>query len=63
MVQRVGRKEPFCCVGGGALNRALVRALDECLKAELVVPNEPQSIGALGAAIEAWDKAREQGSE
>jgi (R)-2-hydroxyacyl-CoA dehydratese activating ATPase len=34
-----------------AKNRAMVRALNEKLKTNLIIPPEPQIAGALGAAI------------
>jgi predicted CoA-substrate-specific enzyme activase len=37
--------------GGVARNQAVVRALGECLGTEIAVPREPDTIGALGAAL------------
>lgn len=43
--------DPVVFTGGVALNPAMVRWLSERLKAEVVVPEDPQATGALGAAI------------
>ncbi|RJR26773.1 MAG: hypothetical protein C4582_01120 [Desulfobacteraceae bacterium] len=37
--------------GGVALNTCVVKLLEEALDSSVVVPPEPQSMGALGAAI------------
>ena len=37
--------------GGVAKNSGVVAALDERLSGKLLVPDEPQIVGALGAAI------------
>lgn len=37
--------------GGVAKNEGVVRALEERLKVEIAVPEEPQIAGALGAAL------------
>ena len=50
MVRRVGRRPGYCFVGGGACNRALVKALEENLDHPLHVPADAQVIMALGAA-------------
>ncbi len=51
MVRRVGLEEVVMITGGVAKNRAVVRALSEKLKTEIIVPPEPQIAGALGAAL------------
>jgi len=51
MVRRVGHRAEFCFVGGGALNRALVRALQEALDQPIYVPDHAQMVIALGAAV------------
>ena len=40
--------------GGGALNACLERLLSKKLGIELTVPEQPQIVGALGAALVAW---------
>ncbi|TET32546.1 MAG: hypothetical protein E3J72_19310 [Planctomycetota bacterium] len=51
MIRRVGQEGALCFVGGGARNRALVKALEENLNREIYVPDKPQTMVALGAAI------------
>ncbi|MFC1484923.1 acyl-CoA dehydratase activase [bacterium] len=51
MIRRVGQKDIICFTGGGALNDALKKALEENLNKKLYVPENPQTIVALGAAI------------
>jgi len=61
MVRRVSQKEVVCFVGGGARNRALVKTVEESLNKKVYVPEHPQTMVALGAAIAAADKIREKG--
>jgi predicted CoA-substrate-specific enzyme activase len=57
MVERV-RIEPECAViGGGAKDIGLVRSIEESLGCSLLVPEEPQIVAALGAALIAEGKA------
>ncbi len=51
MVHRVGLQEPVMITGGVAKNSAVVKALEEKLKVKIIVPEEPQIAGALGAAL------------
>ena len=51
MTRRVGQRGAFCFVGGGARNRALVRAVEENLNQTVYVPDDAQVVVALGAAI------------
>ncbi len=51
MVRRVGPKERVVFVGGTALNRCLRELLAQRLDVQLTVPPEPQTVGALGAAL------------
>ena len=51
MVRRVGRRGAYCFVGGGARNAALVRAVQESLNHSVFVPEQAQTVTALGAAI------------
>jgi (R)-2-hydroxyacyl-CoA dehydratese activating ATPase len=50
-VDRVGLAEPCAVCGGGALNEALVRKIEEKLGIKLCIPPEPQIVNALGAAV------------
>jgi len=43
--------------GGVSYNRGVVRALERILGAEIAVPPEPDTVGALGAALIARDRA------
>jgi (R)-2-hydroxyacyl-CoA dehydratese activating ATPase len=56
LVNRIGLKEPCAVVGGGALNAGLIKSLGNNLGIRLLVPDEPQFITALGAAILAREK-------
>ena len=56
MVRRVGQKEVLCFAGGGARNQSLARAVEENLNKKLYIPEHPQTMMALGAAIAARDK-------
>ncbi|WP_126381437.1 acyl-CoA dehydratase activase [Desulfovibrio ferrophilus] len=51
MLRRVGLREPLVFAGGVANNRCMVRLLAEALGTEPVIPDEPDMIGALGAAL------------
>jgi predicted CoA-substrate-specific enzyme activase len=51
MVRRVGIKERAVFAGGAALNPCLYRLLVDNFGVGLTVPPEPQTVGAVGAAI------------
>ena len=51
LVDRVGLEEACVISGGGALNIGLIRRLEEKLGVVLLVPEQPQMVNALGAAI------------
>lgn len=59
LVRRVGLEEAVMITGGVAKNRAVVQALNDKLKTEIIVPPEPQIVGALGAAILAAEEISE----
>jgi len=59
MVRRVGQQEILAFVGGGALNRALARMVEESLNKKVFIPASPQTIVALGAAIAAGMRGAE----
>jgi activator of 2-hydroxyglutaryl-CoA dehydratase len=49
--------EPRCVMTGGvALNQSMVRAMSAESGVEITVPDSPQTIGALGAAVYAMEK-------
>jgi predicted CoA-substrate-specific enzyme activase len=56
LVGQLGLKEKAAMTGGVAKSRGMVRALEEKLGVTLMIPEEPQIIGALGAALFARDK-------
>jgi len=58
MAVRVGVEAPVAFAGGVAKNAGVVRALEEVLGERLIVPEEPQIVGALGAALLARDGGR-----
>ncbi len=51
MVKRVPQGEPIAFTGGVAKNRGMIRALQEVLGKKLLIPPDPQTVGALGAAL------------
>jgi predicted CoA-substrate-specific enzyme activase len=51
MVRRVGFMPPVAVTGGGALNRGLVHGLEKRLGTTIAVPDNPQLVGAIGAAL------------
>ncbi len=57
MVQRMGIEPDYALVGGGAKDIGLVRSIEERLGRSLLVPEEPQIVAALGAALLAEEKA------
>ncbi len=51
MVERVGIEDQVVFTGGTARSIAMKNALEDALKIKLAVPDEPQMVGALGAAV------------
>lgn len=51
MVIRLRARPPFVMTGGVAKNIGVVRALEEALGTKVLIPEEPQIVGALGAAL------------
>jgi len=56
LVQRVGLNRECALIGGGAKNVGLVKSVEKNLGLKLVVPEEPQIITALGAALVAEER-------
>jgi predicted CoA-substrate-specific enzyme activase len=54
MIRRVGAKERFVFAGGVAQNHCLQKLFATALGIPITVPDEPQIVGALGAALHAW---------
>lgn len=57
LLRRVGLEEEITFTGGVARNAGMVRALEERLNVKLNVAPESQHIGAIGAALFAWERA------
>lgn len=55
LARRVGLGKRVLFDGGPALNKGLVTALEEALMRELIIPSEPQTVTAYGAALLACD--------
>jgi predicted CoA-substrate-specific enzyme activase len=51
MMHRVGLREEVIFAGGVARNRCLGRLLSDRLGVKITVPDQPQTVGALGAAL------------
>jgi len=57
LMERAGIEEDCALSGGGAKDAGLVMSLQEKLGMEILVPEEPQNLAALGAALIAQEKA------
>jgi len=53
LLKRVGLEGNLVFAGGVAYNKCIVHLLEEQLRTQVFVPEEPQIIGALGAALSA----------
>lgn len=51
MLVRVTIQPPIVFAGGAARNRCLVRLIEEKISSGIFVPEQPQMVGALGAAL------------
>jgi (R)-2-hydroxyacyl-CoA dehydratese activating ATPase len=51
MLKRVSTEEPIIFAGGVARNPCICRLLEEALGKKILVPETPQIVGAMGAAI------------
>ncbi len=60
MIRRVGAKERFVFAGGVAHNPCLQQLFATSLEISLTVPDEPQIVGALGAALYAASAMNER---
>ena len=59
MTRRAATTTENCMfTGGGALNRALVKAIEEHLNNKIIIPPEPQLVVATGAALWAAEKTK-----
>ena len=57
MVRKVGFQEEVALVGGVARNVGFVDSMKRELKTEIHIPEDPEFVSALGAALEAAEKA------
>jgi len=55
LVNQAGMKAPVLMSGGVAKNIGVVRVLERLLETPIILPPEPQIVGALGAALFALD--------
>lgn len=53
MVRKVGFEKDVILIGGLAHNVGFVKSLEKDLETEVMIPDEPEYVGALGAAIAA----------
>jgi predicted CoA-substrate-specific enzyme activase len=51
MVKRVSTEQPMVFAGGVAQNSCMQRLISEALQVDILVPPNPQMVGALGAAL------------
>ncbi len=56
MLRRVGMQAPLVFAGGVAHNPCARRVLEEHLKISVIVPADPDMVGAIGAALHGMDK-------
>ena len=60
LAKRIGIQDTVCMSGGVAQNDGVRSALARELKTEVIAVEDAQYMGALGAAIAAWEKASKQ---
>lgn len=53
MMRRVGIEKEVALIGGVALNKGFIKAIERELNITIAVPTDPQFIGAIGAAVAA----------
>jgi activator of 2-hydroxyglutaryl-CoA dehydratase len=58
MAMRIPVREKVMMTGGVAKNIGVVKALEEFLGFPLLIPEEPQLVGALGAAVIALEHSQ-----
>jgi predicted CoA-substrate-specific enzyme activase len=58
MVEQVGVQDKITMTGGVAKNIGVVTALERQLGVKMIIPKDPQIIGALGAALIALEKSQ-----
>jgi (R)-2-hydroxyacyl-CoA dehydratese activating ATPase len=60
MLRRVGMEAPLVFAGGVAHNPCARKVLEEHLNASVIVPAEPDMVGAIGAALHGMDRGWER---
>jgi predicted CoA-substrate-specific enzyme activase len=64
LLRNVGIEEKFVITGGISKNVGVVTEIGEQLGGiEITIPTEPQIVGAVGAALFAFDRTRKKGTE
>lgn len=63
LLERVGVAEDVMMTGGVAKNIGVVKAIEKKLDVKLYISEEPQIVGALGAALIALDRCLSKGSK
>jgi benzoyl-CoA reductase subunit D len=53
MMRRVGVENDIAAIGGMALSKGFIAAVENEMKIKLIVPEEPQFVSAIGAALAA----------
>ncbi len=61
VIRKVGIEEEVAAIGGMALNSGFIKAIERELNIRIVVPQEPQYVSAIGAAIAATEKKLQDG--
>ena len=56
LVDRIGAEGKCAITGGGGLDIGLIKMIEDTLRMELLVPDAPQFVNALGAALIAQEK-------
>lgn len=56
MAQKMGHAEKVVFTGGVAFNQGLRNSLSQILRTEVIVPDDCQFAGAIGAALIAWEQ-------
>jgi len=62
MLRRVGMEPPLVFAGGVAHNPCAGKVLEEQLNVSLIVPDHPDMVGAIGAALHGLAGAQERGT-
>ncbi|MEW5936316.1 MAG: acyl-CoA dehydratase activase [Candidatus Thermoplasmatota archaeon] len=57
MVRKVGFEKDIAIVGGMAHNPGFVQAVKRDLESDVIIPDDPMYVGALGAALHAAERA------